>query len=69
MRNRTLLAGMVITALVLFGVTAGAALSPYSATNMDLLTCCSRRHGRIRSALIRSVATCSRGFWWARGFR
>ena len=27
-RNRTLLAGLVITALVLFGVTAGAALSP-----------------------------------------
>ncbi len=37
MRNRTLLAGLVITALVLFGVTAGAALSPYSATNMDFV--------------------------------
>jgi peptide/nickel transport system permease protein len=35
--NRTLLAGLVITALVLFGVTVGAALTPYSATNMDFI--------------------------------
>lgn len=37
LRNRTLMAGLVITALVLFGITAGAALMPYSATNMDFI--------------------------------
>lgn len=37
MRNRTLLAGIIITALVLLGVTVGAALMPYSATRMDFI--------------------------------
>jgi len=35
MRNRTALAGAVITALVLAGITLGAVLMPYSAVDMD----------------------------------
>jgi peptide/nickel transport system permease protein len=37
LRNRTALVGLVITAAVILAVTAGAALSPYSATDMDFL--------------------------------
>jgi peptide/nickel transport system permease protein len=36
-RNRTALAGLVITAAVILAVTVGAAISPYSATDMDFL--------------------------------
>ena len=36
-RNRTALAGLIISASVILAVTAGAALSPYSATDMDFL--------------------------------
>ena len=36
-RNRTALAGLIITTAVFLAVTAGAALSPYSATDMDFL--------------------------------
>lgn len=36
-RNRTALAGLIITTAVLLAVTAGAALSPYSSTDMDFL--------------------------------
>ena len=37
MRNRTLLAGLIISLIVLFGITIGAALMPYSATSMDFV--------------------------------
>lgn len=37
MRNRTLLAGLVVSLIVLFGITLGAALMPYSATSMDFV--------------------------------
>lgn len=36
-RNRTAVTGLAITALVVLAVTVGAALSPYSATDMDFL--------------------------------
>jgi peptide/nickel transport system permease protein len=36
-RNRTALAGLIITTAVFLAVTLGAALSPYSATDMDFL--------------------------------
>jgi peptide/nickel transport system permease protein len=36
-RNRTALTGLVITCLVILAVTIGAAISPYSATDMDFL--------------------------------
>ena len=35
--NRTLLAGLIISLIVLFGITIGAALMPYSATSMDFV--------------------------------
>jgi peptide/nickel transport system permease protein len=37
LRNRTALAGLTITAILVLAVTVGAALSPYSATEMDFV--------------------------------